>query len=70
MNIRPNLDRVALEETATKTAGPVGARPPDLWASLPVETQKQLAQSVARLLLAMRSARGLVRADRHADRAQ
>jgi hypothetical protein len=29
-----------------------------------------LAQSVARLLLAMRSARGLVRADRHADRAQ
>jgi hypothetical protein len=26
----------------TKTAGPVGARPQDLWASLPVETQRQL----------------------------
>lgn len=70
MNIRPNLNRVALEETATKTAGPAGARPLRLWTSLPVETQRQLAQSVARLLLAMRSARRLVGADRHADRGQ
>jgi hypothetical protein len=63
MNIQSNLHRVA-SQTFTELPNP-GI--PNLWLALPGETQKQIAQSFARLLLRMRSTGAVLAADRHVE---
>ncbi|MFD1984310.1 hypothetical protein ACFSOZ_16860 [Mesorhizobium newzealandense] len=54
MNIQSNLHRVA-SQTFTELPNPGMTTLPGPWLNLPGETQKQIAQSLARLLLRMRS---------------
>ncbi|WP_167335251.1 hypothetical protein [Mesorhizobium erdmanii] len=66
MNIQSNLYRVT-SQTLTELPNPGMATLPSLWLNLPGETQKQIAQSLARLLLRMRSTGAPTAADRHVE---
>ncbi|GLS21514.1 hypothetical protein GCM10007874_45310 [Labrys miyagiensis] len=66
MNIQSNLHRVA-SQTLTELANPGMTTLPRLWLNLPGETQKQIAQSCARLLLRKRSTGAPIAADRHVE---
>lgn len=66
MTIQSNLHRVA-SQTFTELPAPGMARLPNLWFTLPGETQKQIAQSIARLLLRMRPTGAALAADRHVE---
>ncbi|WP_352998071.1 DUF5372 family protein [Mesorhizobium sp. M1273] len=50
-----------------RTSQPGMTTLPSLWLNLPGETQKQIAQSLARLLLRMRSTGAPTAADRHVE---
>jgi hypothetical protein len=64
MNIQSNPCRVA-SKTLTPLSKPDRTGRPRLWLDLPAETQKQIAQSFARLLLRMRPTLAPMMADRH-----
>lgn len=69
MNIQSNPCRVACQ-TVIRVPVPSVAKLPRLWFDLPAETQKQITQSVARLLLRMRSTGVPIAADRHVESAE
>lgn len=69
MNIQSNPCRVA-SQTVIRVPVPSVAKLPRLWFDLPAETQKQITQSVARLLLRMRSTGVPIAADRHVESAE
>ena len=66
MNIQLNLFRVA-SQTITELPNPSMTILPRLWLNLPGETQKQIAQGFARLLLRKRSTGAPTAADRHVE---
>lgn len=66
MNIQSNLHRVA-SQTISELPTPGMTTLPQLWLTLPGETQKQIAQSIARLLLRMRPTGATLAADRHVE---
>lgn len=66
MNIQSNLHRVA-SQALTELPNPGMATLPRLWLNLPTETRKQIAQSLAPLLIRMRPTRWPLGADRHVE---
>lgn len=66
MNIQSNLHRVA-SQTLTELPNPGMTMLPNLWLNLPKETQKQIAQGLAPLLMRMRPTRAPLEADRHVE---
>jgi hypothetical protein len=66
MNIQSNPHR-GTSQTLTELPKPGMTTLPSLWLNLPTETQKQIAQSFARLLLRMRPTRAPMKADRHVE---
>lgn len=66
MNIQSNLHRVA-SQTLTELPNPGMTTLPRLWLNLPTETRKQIAQSLAPLLIRMRPTRAALGADRHVE---
>lgn len=65
MNVQPNPCRVA-SQTITKVPVRAPAKLPRLWFNLPAETQRQIAQSLAALLLRKRATEVSVEVSRHA----
>jgi hypothetical protein len=66
MNIQSNLHRV-VSQTLAELPTPGMTTLPSLWHNLPGETQKQIAQNFARLLLRIRSTGAPIAADRHVE---
>lgn len=66
MNIQSNPHRVA-SQSFTELPAPGMTTLPNLWLTLPGETQKQIAQSFARLLLRMRPTGATLAAARHVE---
>lgn len=65
MSMPSNSHSVA-SQTLKKLLNPSTTRPRP-WLDLPAEIQKQIAQSLAPLLLRMRSTRAPTKADRHVE---
>jgi hypothetical protein len=65
MNIQSNLHRV-VSQTLTELPNP-GMTTLGLWLNLPAETQKQIAQNLAPLLMRMRSTHAPLEADGHVE---
>lgn len=66
MNIQSNTAYDTPRKTI-RPVNPVAVPVPRLWLDLPLETQTQIAQRIARLLLQMRPNRRLTKADPHAE---
>lgn len=66
MNIQPNPCRVA-SQTTTRVPVRATVKLPRLWFNLPAETQRQIAQSLAALLLRKQATEASVEASRHAE---
>lgn len=66
MNIQSNLHRV-VSQTLTELPNPGMTTLPGLWLNLPAETQKQIAQNLAPLLMRMRSTHAPLEADGHVE---
>jgi hypothetical protein len=66
MNIQSNPCHVA-SQTSSHLPIPDRVTQPHLWLDLPTQTQRQIAQIFALLLLRMRPTRAPMRADRHVE---
>ena len=66
MNIQSNPHRVA-SQILTELPNPGMTTLPRLWLNLPTETQKQIAQGLASLLMRMQPPRAPLEADEHVE---